>query len=169
VLDEPTNDLDTETLELLEQRLVEFAGTVLVVSHDRAFLNNVVTSSIVFEGDEVREYFGGYDDWVRQRMPIIVQKSSAGSTTREPSRKAAEPPSGAKRKLTFKERKEFEALPQLIEKCDAEIAALHREMSEPDFYQQPGAQIAAEQARLKQLEEQLAAAYHRWEELEQFA
>lgn len=169
VLDEPTNDLDTETLELLEQRLVEFAGTVLVVSHDRAFLNNVVTSTIVFEDDGVREYFGGYDDWVRQRKPIAIQRSSEGSTTRPPSKIGTEAPSGGKRKLTFKERKELEALPQQIEKCDAEIAVLHREMSEPQFYQQPGAYIAAEQARLKQLEEQLAAAYLRWEELEHLA
>jgi len=167
VLDEPTNDLDTETLELLEQRLVEFAGTVLVVSHDRAFLNNVVTSTIVFVDDGVREYFGGYDDWVRQRKPITVQRSRESSIARPPSKNAADPPSGGKRKLTFKERKEFEALPEQIEKCDAQIAALHREMSEPQFYQQPGAQIAAEQARLRQLEEQLAAAYHRWAELEQ--
>jgi ATP-binding cassette subfamily F protein uup len=175
VLDEPTNDLDTETLELLEQRLVEFAGTVLVVSHDRAFLNNVVTSTIVFEESGVREYVGGYDDWVRQRKPIATPASNDGATGRSPSKKATEPPSSTlssastagKRKLTFKERKELEALPQQIEQCDAEIAALHQEMSQPEFYQQPGEKIAAEQARLKQLEEQLAAAYHRWEELEQ--
>jgi ATP-binding cassette subfamily F protein uup len=169
VLDEPTNDLDTETLELLEQRLVDFAGTVLVVSHDRAFLNNVVTSTIVFEGDEVREYFGGYDDWVRQRKPIPAPRSNEKSTARPLPRNAGDPASDDKRKLTFKERKELEALPQQIEKYDAEIAALHREMSDPQFYQQPGAQIAAEQTRLKQLEEQLATAYHRWEELEQLA
>jgi ATP-binding cassette subfamily F protein uup len=169
VLDEPTNDLDTETLELLEQRLVEFAGTVLVVSHDRAFLNNVVTSTIVFEEQGVREYFGGYDDWLRQRKPITAQRPAEKRSARQPASNPPEPPSGGKRKLTFKERKELEALPAEIEKCDADIAALHREMAEPQFYQQPGGQIAAEQARLQQLEAQLAAAYHRWEELEQFA
>jgi ATP-binding cassette subfamily F protein uup len=167
VLDEPTNDLDTETLELLEQRLVDFAGTVLVVSHDRAFLNNVVTSTIVFEDGGVREYFGGYDDWVRQRKSIAAQRASEKSAGRPSSKSIADAPSDGKRKLTFKERKELEALPQQIEKYDAEIAELHREMAEPQFYQQAGALIAAEQARLKQLEEQLAAAYQRWEELEQ--
>ncbi len=169
VLDEPTNDLDTETLELLEDRLVNFEGTVLLVSHDRSFLNNVVTSTIVFEEQGVREYFGGYDDWVRQRKPLISPRSNEGTAARAPSRIVSEPPPDAKRKLTFKERKELEALPETIEQYDAQIAALHREMSEPQFYQQPGAQIAAQQARLKQLEEQLAAAYHRWEELEQYA
>jgi ATP-binding cassette subfamily F protein uup len=169
VLDEPTNDLDTETLELLEDRLVNFAGTVLLVSHDRSFLNNVVTSTIVFEEQGVREYFGGYDDWVRQRKPITASRANERPTPRTPSKGSSETPSEAKRKLTFKERRELEGLPGIIERCDAEIAALHREMSEPQFYQQPGTQIAAEQARLKQLEEQLAAAYHRWEELEQFA
>ncbi|HEY2412328.1 MAG TPA: ATP-binding cassette domain-containing protein [Pirellulaceae bacterium] len=169
VLDEPTNDLDTETLELLEDRLVNFTGTVLLVSHDRAFLNNVVTSTIVFEENGVREYFGGYDDWVRQRKPAATRQTGEGSTARTRSSKAAEPPTGAKRKLTFKERKELESLPELIAKCESQIAALHGEMAEPQFYQQAGSQIAEEQARLTQLEEQLAAAYHRWEELEQLA
>jgi ATP-binding cassette subfamily F protein uup len=169
VLDEPTNDLDTETLELLEDRLVNFTGTVLLVSHDRAFLNNVVTSTIVFEGQGVREYFGGYDDWVRQRKPIAARQSNEGSSARTRSSKATELPPGTKRKLTFKERKELDSLPETIAKCEEEIAALHREMAAPQFYQQSGAQIAAEQGRLKELEEQLAAAYHRWEALEQLA
>jgi ATP-binding cassette subfamily F protein uup len=167
VLDEPTNDLDAETLELLEDHLVNFTGTVLIVSHDRSFLNNVVTSTIVFEEDGVREYFGGYDDWVRQRKPLATRQSRERSIARTRSSKVSETPLGAKRKLTFKERKELEDLPDRIEKYEAEIAALHCEMADPQFYQQPGAQIAAEQTRLKQLEEQLAAAYHRWEELEQ--
>jgi ATP-binding cassette subfamily F protein uup len=169
VLDEPTNDLDTETLELLEDRLVNFSGTVLLVSHDRAFLNNVVTSTIVFEENGAREYFGGYDDWVRQRKPMATRQTGDGSSSRARSSKAAEPPPGTKRKLTFKERKELESLPELIAKCESQIAALHGEMAEPQFYQRSGADIAAEQARLTQLEEQLAAAYHRWEELEQVA
>jgi ATP-binding cassette subfamily F protein uup len=169
VLDEPTNDLDTETLELLEDRLVNFTGTVMLVSHDRSFLNNVVTSTIVFEENGVREYFGGYDDWVRQRKPTAGPRPNAGPAARTPSRGRSQSPSEGKRKLTFKERKELESLPEKIEQYDAEIAALHREMSEPQFYQQPGTQIAAEQDRLKQLEEQLAVAYQRWEELEQLA
>ena len=166
VLDEPTNDLDTETLELLEDRLVEFAGTILVVSHDREFLNNVVTSTIVFEDDGVREYVGGYDDWLRQRkasVPLASEPSVSRLSGRNVAR--AECP----RKLSFKERRDLETLPAAIEKFEAEIAELHRQMAEPQFYQQPGGQIAAEQLRLKQLEEQLAAGYQRWEELEPLA
>jgi ABC transport system ATP-binding/permease protein len=161
VLDEPTNDLDSETLELLEERLVEFAGTVLLVSHDRTFLNNVVTSTIVFEPGGAREYFGGYDDWLRQRKPAsepvtLTRRVSEGEAS---TRQDVQP---AKRRLSFKERQEFEGLPDAIEKYDAEIAALHREMADPQFYQQPGAKIAAKQARLKALDESLAAAYERW-------
>jgi ATP-binding cassette subfamily F protein uup len=167
VLDEPTNDLDTETLELLEERLVEFAGTVLLVSHDRTFLNNVVTSTIVFEESGAREYFGGYDDWLRQRKPP-PERMSEPSTPR-PSLRVVSEETAKKRRLSFKERQELNTLPGKIEKYDAEIAALHRQMAEPQFYQQSGVQIAAEQARLKSLEEELAAAYQRWEELEQFA
>jgi ATP-binding cassette subfamily F protein uup len=166
VLDEPTNDLDTETLELLEDRLVEFAGTILVVSHDRAFLNNVVTSTIVFEEDGVREYVGGYDDWLRQRTPTALLNAREALIARLPIRSVTNKPAEDLRRLSFKERRELAALPAAIEQFEAEIAALHRQMAEPQFYQQPGAQIAAEQVRLKQLEEQLAAAYHRWEELE---
>jgi ABC transport system ATP-binding/permease protein len=164
VLDEPTNDLDTETLELLEDRLVEFAGTILVVSHDREFLNNVVTSTIVFEDDGVREYVGGYDDWLRQRKPR-VPLASEPSVSRLSGRNVASVAEGP-RKLSFKERRDLETLPMAIEEFEAEIAELHRQMAEPQYYQQPGERIAAEQLRLKQLEEQLAAAYQRWEELE---
>jgi ATP-binding cassette subfamily F protein uup len=166
VLDEPTNDLDAETLELLEDRLVNFAGTVLLVSHDRAFLNNVVTSTIVFEEQGVREYVGGYDDWIRQRKPMASPRASEGSPARTSGKAMAEQRAEAKRKLTFKERKELEGLPGKIERCDAEIAALHHRMADPEFYQQAGGKIAAEQTRLQQLEEELTAAYQRWEELE---
>jgi ATP-binding cassette subfamily F protein uup len=169
VLDEPTNDLDAETLELLEGRLVEFAGTVLVVSHDRMFLNNVATSTIVFEEEGAREYFGGYDDWLRQRKAALPRKVGEPPISRVPPRNVNEGPAAGQRRLSFKERQELESLPGNIEKYDAEIAALHREMAEPQFYQQPGTQIAAEQSRLKLLEEQLAAAYQRWEALERLA
>jgi ABC transport system ATP-binding/permease protein len=169
VLDEPTNDLDTETLELLEERLVEFAGTVLLVSHDREFLNNVVTSTIVFEEGGPREYVGGYDDWLRQRKPAASRKGSESVSGRGSVRNVVEKPTAGPRKLSFNERRELDALPQVIAGCEAEIAELHREMAEPLFYQQAGALISAEQARLKELEEQLAAAYQRWEELESLA
>ncbi len=170
VLDEPTNDLDAETLELLEERLVEFAGTVLLVSHDRAFLNNVVTSTIVFEDGGVREYVGGYDDWLQQRKLVATTpRVSKPEVARTPPRRVSEGTEPAKRRLSYSERRELDALPTTIEQCEAQIADLHRAMAEPQFYQQPGPQIAAEQARLVQLEEQLAAAYQRWEELEQLA
>jgi ATP-binding cassette subfamily F protein uup len=179
VLDEPTNDLDTETLELLESRLVQFEGTVLLVSHDREFLNNVVTSTIAFESDGVREYVGGYDDWLRQRRDPTQAagekdgpKSPRAAQTLE---KAAEPPApssadrGGKRRLKYKEQQELAVLPDQIEQLEAEIAALHDTMAQPDFYRQPGEQIAAAKARLSELETQLTAAYHRWEELSELA
>jgi ATP-binding cassette subfamily F protein uup len=176
VLDEPTNDLDAETLELLEERLVEFEGTVLVVSHDRAFLNNVVTSTIVFEDGGAREYVGGYDDWQRQRQQRIAERQAAESIAKAATRKAAGQTaatpalsSSGPRRLSFKERKELEALPATIERFETEIQSLHRDMAQPEFYQQPGARIAEAQARLKRLENDLAAAYARWEELEQLA
>jgi ATP-binding cassette subfamily F protein uup len=168
VLDEPTNDLDAETLELLEERLVEFPGTVLLVSHDREFLNNVVGSTIVFEDGNVKEYVGGYDDWQRTRTARLEAEAAKAKTT-SPTFAAktalsAAPP--AKKKLSYKEQKELEGLPARIESLEAEISALHTTMAAPDFYRQPGEHIATEQAKLKQLDEALAAAYIRWETLE---
>jgi ATP-binding cassette subfamily F protein uup len=168
VLDEPTNDLDAETLELLEDRLVEFSGTVLLVSHDRMFLNNVVTSTIVFEENGAREYFGGYDDWLRQRK-ASAKSSNDTSGPRTATRSVSEGLPAGKRRLSFKERQELNGLPAAIEKYDAEIAEIHTQMADPQFYQQPGPQIAAAQARLKSVEELLANAYQRWEELEHLA
>ncbi len=169
VLDEPTNDLDAETLELLESRLVEFEGTVLVVSHDREFLNNVVTSTIVFEEDHVREYVGGYDDWLRQRpaqAPPATKKVTA-KPERPPAETApaAQGEASRKRKLKYKEQQELAALPERIEQLEAEIAALHERMAQADFYQQPGEQISQAVARLAELEADLSTTYHRWEEL----
>ena len=136
VLDEPTNDLDTETLELLEDRLVEIAGTILVVSHDRKFLNNVVTSTIVFEEDGVREYLGGCDDWLRQRK-TKVRPAGEPTVFRLPGRNIASAAESL-RKLTFKERRELETLPAVIENFETKIALLRRQMAEPQFYQRPG-------------------------------
>jgi ATP-binding cassette subfamily F protein uup len=181
VLDEPTNDLDAETLELLEERLVQFRGTVLLVSHDRTFLNNVVTSTIVFEAGGVREYVGGYDDWLRQcaarsdsstaaKSPIMARSSSplAKSVSLE-STKPSKADDNRKRRPSYKERQERDALPQLIERIESEVAALHAGMAQPEYYRQSGERIAQEAARLKQLENQLSGAYQRWEELDQFA
>jgi ATP-binding cassette subfamily F protein uup len=175
VLDEPTNDLDAETLELLESRLVEFEGTVLLVSHDREFLNNVVSSTIVFEPDGVREYVGGYDDWLRQRAEpaATVKPPAKDARVRSPAPGVAEmpppPTSPGKRRLKFKEQQELASLPGQIEQLEAEIAALHEAMSQPDFYRRPGEQIAQAKAELDDLETRLAAAYHRWEELAELA
>jgi ATP-binding cassette subfamily F protein uup len=171
VLDEPTNDLDAETVELLEERLVEYQGTVLLISHDREFLNNVVTSTIVFETDGVEEYVGGYDDWLRQRpSPPVETSGPARSAPATPQRGGPAPGAAAgkpaKRRLSYKEQQELAALPGRIEALDKELADLHREMGQPDYYKRPGDRMAAEQARIKDLDNELAAAYARWEELE---
>ncbi len=166
VLDEPTNDLDAETLEMLESKLVDFEGTVLLVSHDRAFLNNVVTASIVFENGNVKEYDGGYDDWIRQRK-VDAAEPEKGAVRKDASVSAAKPDKGdAKRKLKFKEQQELDQLPGLIEQLETEIAAMHDAMVEPGYYQQDGKLIAEKQERLRVLEAQLVEAYARWEELE---
>jgi len=167
VLDEPTNDLDAETLELLEELLIDYQGTVLLVSHDREFLNNVVTSTIVFEDGQIAEYVGGYDDWVRQRE----EREKARAAAKPPSPPRAKtpppaPPAARAGRLSFKEQQELAALPGRIEQLESDIAELHRDMASPEFYRRSGEEIAAEAARLRDLEEQLAAAYGRWEELE---
>ena len=181
VLDEPTNDLDAETLELLEERLVQFEGTVLMVSHDRTFLNNVVTSTIVYEDRGVNEYVGGYDDWLRQRASRSSGSAAGGSpgmvqSSRAPQKTAstdsvnlAKVGENQKRRPSFKERQERDSLPALIEKIETELAAMHAEMGQPEYYRQSGERVAEEAARLKQLESQLASTYKRWEELDQFA
>ncbi|MDZ4655975.1 MAG: ATP-binding cassette domain-containing protein [Bythopirellula sp.] len=161
ILDEPTNDLDAETLELLEEQLIEFPGTLLMVSHDREFLNNVVTSTIAFEQDGPREYVGGYDDWVRQR-----QVAEEASQEKVAAASSAKPQAAIKRKLSYGEQRELAALPKTIEKLEADIGVLHAAMVESGFFKQPAKLIAAKQAELRSLEEQLAIAYSRWEELE---
>jgi ATP-binding cassette subfamily F protein uup len=165
VLDEPTNDLDTETLELLEEMLMEYKGTVLLVSHDREFLNNVVSATLAFEGNKVLEYVGGYDDWQRQTSYLPPGKTLGKKAARAKKAAAtATPP--AKRKLSFKEQSELKTLPQDIEKFEAEIAVAHEEMGAPDFYKQPSDVITAAAEKTKKLESDLATAYSRWEELE---
>jgi ATP-binding cassette subfamily F protein uup len=168
VLDEPTNDLDTETLELLENLLVDYGGTVLLVSHDRAFLDNVTTSVLAFEGDGVfREYDGGYDDW--RRAAERAAKAGSDAERAEESKRPAEKPrprSDKSRKLSYKEERELESLPQRIEQLEAEQAALHEAMLDPDFFRQGGAEIAAVTARLEAIAAELHTAYERWESLE---
>jgi ATP-binding cassette subfamily F protein uup len=177
VLDEPTNDLDIETLELLEDLLLDYTGTLLLVSHDRAFLNNLVTSTLVLDdAGRVKEYVGGYDDWVRQSQAEAASAAEPSRKSNAPARPAAEnqPASDAPRKLSYKEQRALEAeqrelaeLPQRIEQLEAEQHTLTVAMAAPTFYQQDNAQITQAISRLKALEEELAFAYQRWEELEQ--
>ncbi len=163
VMDEPTNDLDAETLDLLEDLLMEYSGTLLLVSHDREFLDNVVTSTLVLTGDgTVRESVGGYADWLRLAAAEATVVTAAPKPASERTKKPAERP----RKLTFKEERELEALPERIAALEEEQESLHRTLSDPDFYRTAGTEVAAINARLAQLEEELTAAYQRWEELE---
>jgi ATP-binding cassette subfamily F protein uup len=164
VLDEPTNDLDAETLELLEELLSDYSGTVLLVSHDRTFLNNVVTSTIFVGGDgEVREYDGGYDDFVRQRNARPV--ADVPPARADPKAVANAPAPAQKVKLTFKEQRELDEIPGRIEALEAEQADLHRQMSDAAFFKLPAADIANANRRLEQLTADLAQTYDRWTQL----
>jgi ATP-binding cassette subfamily F protein uup len=160
ILDEPTNDLDMETLDLLEELLLDYPGTVLLVSHDRSFLNDVVTSSLIFSGDgKVEEIIGGYDDWL-QLKPVVEK---APKTEKSKSERPKERP----RKLSFKEKHELAELPKKIEQLDNEQVVLHAKLADPANYQQGNAAtITALQERLGQIETELENAYQRWEELE---
>jgi len=176
VLDEPTNDLDIETLEILEDLLLEYSGTLLLVSHDRAFLNNLVTSTLALDGlGGVTETVGGYDDWQRQNMAesseipesVKGRPSTTGRTKNEPQS------ASNAGKLSYKEQRQLEALkrelielPGRIESLEAEQHALTARMAEASFYQQDSAEIARSANRLKELEDELAQAFARWEELE---
>jgi ATP-binding cassette subfamily F protein uup len=169
VMDEPTNDLDVETLELLEELLMSYAGTLLLVSHDRAFLDNVVTSTLVFEGDgRIGEYVGGYSDWLRQhrRAPSVTaaEPRKTPATTKPGGTDTTQ--DGRPRKLSYKDQRELEALPQMIESLEAEQAALQERISTPEFYQQPQAEISAALERLEAVAAALEEGYARWEVLE---
>ncbi|MBM7060952.1 ATP-binding cassette domain-containing protein [Pseudomonas sp. UL073] len=177
VLDEPTNDLDVETLELLEEVLLSFPGTVLMVSHDRAFLDNVVTSTLVFEGEgRVREYVGGYQDWLRQggspRLLGVGESKSGKAEMIAPTPEsakapvAAAEPAPAKKKLSYKLQRELEALPGLIEAQEEKLAALNAEVASPTFYQRPANETAAALQRLQELQQELDALLERWAELD---
>ncbi len=162
VMDEPTNDLDTDTLELLEEMLMEYEGTVLLISHDREFLNNIATSTIVFEGDGVlKEYVGGYDDWLRQRQPLAPAPAEKAAKQKKPRPRQDRP-----RTLTFKENKELEALPALIETLEAEREELFGMLADPEFYQEDGGRVSDTKTRLEALEKEVTEAYTRWEFLE---
>ncbi|MBP7777663.1 MAG: ATP-binding cassette domain-containing protein [Acidobacteria bacterium] len=179
VLDEPTNDLDLETLELLEAQLVDWPGTLLLVSHDRRFLDHVVTSTLAFEGNgQVSEYVGGYDDWLRQRpapgqgstRPVATATAAAPAAASMPASATATAPTAgdgpAQRKATNKERMEKAALPRRIESLEEEQRRLSAEVAAPNFYKRPAADIAVTMVRLEAIPGELLTAYARWDELD---
>jgi ABC transport system ATP-binding/permease protein len=173
VLDEPTNDLDLETLELLEEQLIEWPGTLLLVSHDRAFLDNVVTSTFVFEGGgRVREYVGGYEDWVRQRLAEKTASPALAGAPNAPTANApAEKPKtikiAARRlKLSFKDQRELDGLPAAIDALEQEERTLAARIAGPDFYKESPESIKQALVRAEELRATLAAAYARWSELD---
>ena len=173
VLDEPTNDLDIDTLELLEELLQSYAGTVFLVSHDRRFLDNVVTSTIAWEGELApglwREYEGGYEDWVTQRgRARALQEAAAPKAADKPKAAPAAPAASATtrpRKLSYKEQRELDELPGLIEALEAEQKELADLLGKPELYASDPPRVAAAQLRYGQIEDELMVALMRWEEL----
>ncbi|MCK9364919.1 MAG: ATP-binding cassette domain-containing protein [Syntrophales bacterium] len=167
VLDEPTNDLDMETLELLEERLLDYGGTIILVSHDRAFLNNVATSTIVFAGKgRLQEYVGGYDDWIRQKTKQVEPLATLKDEQKQKKDRAPR----EKKKLSYKEKQELEGLPVRIEALEKDKQRLHETLNSPEFYVNRDAEkIGRASAELSVLEKELEGAYGRWEELESLA
>jgi ATP-binding cassette subfamily F protein uup len=167
VLDEPTNDLDVDTLELLEDLLAEYKGTLLLVSHDRTFLDNVVTSTLVFEGEgKIGEYAGGYEDWARYRDRAAAERSEAPKRAAPPPADSRPQRKDSRRKLSYKEQRELEALPGKIESLETEQAELHALLSDAEFHRQPRDKIAAAVERLEAVTRELEECYARWESLE---
>jgi ATP-binding cassette subfamily F protein uup len=165
VMDEPTNDLDAETLELLEELLLEYAGTLLLVSHDRAFLDNVVTSTLVFEGEgRVTEYTGGYEDWIRQRAAKLTHFREIPAEPKPEPKPAPAIEKGAK--FLKKEQRELEELPEQIEKMETEVSALNEKMWDPELYKKEPGKLPVLKAELAVLEERIKHGYTRWEQLE---
>jgi ATP-binding cassette subfamily F protein uup len=162
VLDEPTNDLDVETLDLLEELLADYQGTVLLVSHDRAFINNVVTETLVFEGDGViKEYAGGYDDWLSQRAGSREQGAGAGS-----QESVVRSQKTQKRKLSNREREDLKTLPKKIEQLETELAELQQRLNDPDFYRRPADEIKTVTERAAAAASEIDAAFARWTDLD---
>jgi ABC transport system ATP-binding/permease protein len=168
VLDEPTNDLDIETLELLEDELVSWPGTLILVSHDRAFLDNVVTSTFAFEGDgRVQEYVGGYEDWLAQRARVTPEAAPrAVEATAIRPRAAAPAAAGKPRRLSYKEQREFAGLPDVIDGLEAEQRALAARIGSPEFYKESPDDIREALARADELAEAVRRAYARWDDLD---
>jgi ATP-binding cassette subfamily F protein uup len=165
VLDEPTNDLDIESLELLEETLQSYSGTLLLVSHDRTFLDNVVTQTLVAEGNGVwREYAGGYSDWLAQRPAPVVDAVEARKTVSQARAPRSERP--ARSGLSFKEKRELEALPGDIERLEAEQHALTERMCAPGYHAQPAEALKADRRRAEEIERSLAQKFERWAALD---
>ena len=164
VMDEPTNDLDVETLELLEEQLMSYQGTLLLVSHDREFLDQVVTSTIVFEHGQVNQYVGGYNDWLRQRPAVTSKPKPATDAGSKPKPRATE-----KKKLSYKDQRELEALPAKIEKLEEALSQLQEKMADPAFFQGPPDEISDATDTLSRLESELEEAFARWAELDETA
>ena len=159
VLDEPTNDLDIDTLDLLEELLINYKGTLILVSHDRAFLNNVVTSTLVFEGDGIiKQYVGGYDDWLRQRE--VAQPTVATPVV------ASSKPKSTSKKLSYKDQRELDQLPEHIEDLEVQVGEITELISQPDFYKSERAEIEKTEQQLADVQQQLNQSYQRWEELD---
>ncbi|HDS15382.1 MAG TPA: ATP-binding cassette domain-containing protein [Proteobacteria bacterium] len=168
VLDEPTNDLDIETLEMLEELLVEYSGTVLLVSHDREFVNNVVSGTLVFSGDgRVLEYAGGYDDWLSQRGEAVNAAPSGKVATSSGLGERSKPRAARQRNLTYRERADLENLPGALENLEAEQRQLYEQLSDPAFYQAGVRAVPLAQKRLAELELEIKTLYERWQELEE--
>jgi ATP-binding cassette subfamily F protein uup len=169
-MDEPTNDLDLETLELLEEKLVEFGGTLLLVSHDRAFLDNVVTSIFVLDGTgEVEEFIGGYSDWLeysKQLKQTQAQAKKTQDTAKKEKPAASATAPAKKKKLSYKEQQELNNLPVQIEELENKQAALTEQTAAPDFYKQDKKTVAKTLDELNALEIKLEETYSRWNELE---
>ncbi len=167
VMDEPTNDLDVETLELLEELLGDYPGTLLLVSHDRDFLDNVVTSTIVMEGEgRIGEYVGGYSDWLRQRPQAAALATPSAPFGAVQPRQAAPVAPAPRRKLGFKEQRELEELPKRIEALETLIAAATARMADPGYFQRDAAAINSDNIELAQAQAALDAGYARWQELD---
>jgi ATP-binding cassette subfamily F protein uup len=163
VMDEPTNDLDVETLEMLEERLMDYPGSLLLVSHDRAFLDNVVTSTLVLEGQgRVGEYVGGYSDWLRQRPVAGGREEKPAGSSRDKREKSSQ----TRQRLGYKQKRELESLPERIEGLEAELAGLQARLADPDFYKQEQAEIVGARDALAGLQSELQAHYDRWAQLE---
>jgi ATP-binding cassette subfamily F protein uup len=170
VLDEPTNDLDAETLELLEELLLEYTGTLLLVSHDRAFLDNVVTSTLVFEGEgRVTEYTGGYEDWIRQRPePLAAAAQSEAKLAAKPAGMPAPSVRLEKGpKFLKREQRELDELPAVIEKMETDLSALNARLWDPEIYKKQPENVSKLKTELAVLEERIKNGYTRWEQLEE--